>query len=152
MSERHLCLTCNQPLPGANLPCPNCAASASWPGLDSLILAQSAVGKYWYLARRDHRHLVALMDSWPAEDNPLRNLLARKLHRGIVVDGDHFLQDIVTLGARVGFRVHDETGHGVLTYPGQESRLPGDVSVGNEVRRPSSGNDRGAEAQLARIQ
>lgn len=89
----------------------------AWPGLDGLVAAQAASGSYWFLGRNDYRRLSKVAESWAASDDPVHQLLATKVNRGIVCDPDQLPSDVATIGARVKFRIGNDTETCVITEP-----------------------------------
>lgn len=103
----------------------------AWSGLDALVASQASTGAYWYLARADHPLLSEILAAWPDTDDPVRRLLAAKLHRGIVCDADQLPREVVTIGAPIQFRFADESWAGTLTS--NAAPVAGEIAVASPL-------------------
>jgi len=99
--------------------------------LDWLLATQENSKAYFILARRDYEHLRNLLDTWPAEDHPVRRVLAAKLRSGVVCDPDQELDGVVTVGSRVEYRraSSGEIESRLLVYPDTHPMPAGGLSV-----------------------
>ncbi len=84
-----------------------------------------------YLSESDRRHLAELLQTCLADDPLVARALASEMARAVVLDPEEMPDDVVTMNARVVYRVGP--GHrlrfGKLVYPEQPSTTADDISI-----------------------